>query len=130
MGAIFLAEHGLLTAAASLVEHGLQACGLSSFVKGLSCLVLRMWDLPRPGIQPTSPALAGRFLKTGPPGKSGPVSSNFTRKITRNPEFEIPFVYHMRYATCGSLVPQPGIETMPPALGAQSLNHQGCSPRI
>ena len=29
-----------------------------------------MWDLPRPGIKPVSPALAGRFLTTGPPGKS------------------------------------------------------------
>ena len=27
-------------------------------------------DLPRPGIKPMSPALAGRFLTTGPPGKS------------------------------------------------------------
>ena len=30
-----------------------------------------MWDLPRPGIKPMSPALAGRFLTTGPPGKPG-----------------------------------------------------------
>ena len=29
-----------------------------------------MWDLPAPGIGPMSPALAGRFLTTGPPGKS------------------------------------------------------------
>ena len=29
-----------------------------------------MWDLPRPGIEPMSPALAGGFLTTGPPGKS------------------------------------------------------------
>ena len=28
-----------------------------------------MWDLPGPGIEPMSPALAGRFLTTGPPGK-------------------------------------------------------------
>ena len=28
-----------------------------------------MWDLPAPGIGPMSPALAGRFLTTGPPGK-------------------------------------------------------------
>ena len=27
-------------------------------------------DLPRPGIKPMTPALAGRFLTTGPPGKS------------------------------------------------------------
>ena len=28
-----------------------------------------MWDLPRPGIELTCPALAGGFLTTGPPGK-------------------------------------------------------------
>ena len=28
-----------------------------------------MWNLPRPGIEPMSPALAGRFLTSGPPGK-------------------------------------------------------------
>ena len=28
-----------------------------------------MWDLPRPGLEPVSPALAGRFLNTAPPGK-------------------------------------------------------------
>ena len=30
-----------------------------------------MWDLPRPGLEPVSPALAGGFLTTAPPGKSG-----------------------------------------------------------
>ena len=29
-----------------------------------------MWDLPRPGLEPVSPALAGGFLTTEPPGKS------------------------------------------------------------
>ena len=28
-----------------------------------------MWDLPGPEIKPVSPALQGRFLTTGPPGK-------------------------------------------------------------
>ena len=28
-----------------------------------------MWDLPRPGLEPVSLALAGRFLTTAPPGK-------------------------------------------------------------
>ena len=34
-----------------------------------------MWDHPRPGIEPVSPALAGRFLTTAPPGK--PKQSHF-----------------------------------------------------
>ena len=29
-----------------------------------------MWDLPGPGLEPLSPALAGEFLTTVPPGKS------------------------------------------------------------
>ena len=29
-----------------------------------------MWDLPGPGLEPVSPALAGGFLTTMPPGKS------------------------------------------------------------
>ena len=28
-----------------------------------------MWNLPRPGLEPVSPALAGGFLTTAPPGK-------------------------------------------------------------
>ena len=28
-----------------------------------------MWDLPGPGIKPVSPALAGGFFTTEPPGK-------------------------------------------------------------
>ena len=33
-----------------------------------------MWDLPKPGIELVSPTLAGRFITTGPPGKSKPAS--------------------------------------------------------
>ena len=29
-----------------------------------------MWDLAGPGLEPVSPAWAGGFLTTGPPGKS------------------------------------------------------------
>ena len=37
---------------------------------GLSCPVACGILVPRPGIEPTSPALEGGFLTTGPPGKS------------------------------------------------------------
>ena len=37
-----------------------------------------MWNLPGPGLKPVSPELAGRFLTTGPPGKS----SNLNLKTT------------------------------------------------
>ena len=40
--------------------HRLSICGT------LALLLLGMWDLPGPGIEPVSPALAGRFLTNGP----------------------------------------------------------------
>ena len=47
----------------------LELAGFSSW--GTWAQVLHdMWDLPGPGIDPVSPALASRFLSTGPPGKS------------------------------------------------------------
>ena len=61
---------GPLTIVASLVaEHRLQTRKLSNC--GSRAQLLRgMWDLPRPGLEPVSPALAGRFSTTAPPGKS------------------------------------------------------------
>ena len=44
----------------------LQLVGSVVLASGLSCSV---WDLPRPGTEPRSPALADRFLTSGPPGK-------------------------------------------------------------
>ena len=41
-----------------------------------------MWDLPRPGLEPVSPALAGIFLTTALPGKPG--ISNLTKKTIAN----------------------------------------------
>ena len=68
-GPLFIAVHGPLTITASLVvEHRLQMRRLSSC--GSRVQLLRgMWDLPRPGLEPVSPALAGRFSTTVPPGK-------------------------------------------------------------
>ena len=66
---LFIAVCGPLTIPASLVvEHRLQTHRLSSC--GSRAQLLRgMWDLPRPGLEPMSPALAGRFSTTAPPGK-------------------------------------------------------------
>ena len=68
-GPLFIAVRGPLTIAASLVaEHRLQTRRLSSC--GSRAQLLRgMWDLPRPGLEPVSPASAGRFSTTAPPGK-------------------------------------------------------------
>ena len=52
----------LLIVVASLVEHGL--LGPQTWLPD------GMRNLPGPGIKPMSPAIADRFLTTGPPGKS------------------------------------------------------------
>ena len=71
-GPLFIAVRGPLIIAASLVaEHRLQTHRLSSC--GSRAQLLRgMWDLPRPGLEPASPALAGRLSTTAPPGKPSP----------------------------------------------------------
>ena len=68
-GPLFIAARGPLTIAASLVaKHKLQMRRLSN--RGSRAQLLRsMWDLPRPGLEPVCPALAGRFSTTAPPGK-------------------------------------------------------------
>ena len=69
-GPLFIVVRGPLTITASLVtEHRLQTRRLSNC--GSRAQLLRgMWDLPRPGLEPMSPALAGGFLTTAPPRKS------------------------------------------------------------
>ena len=85
---LFVAVHGLLIAVASrcgarglgawasvVVACGLRSCGSWALEHRLSScgsraqLLRGMWDLPGPGLKPMSPALAGRFLTTAPPGK-------------------------------------------------------------
>ena len=68
-GPLFIAVRGPLTIAGSLVvEHRLQTHRLSNY--GSRAQPLRgTWDPPRPGLEPVSPALAGRLSTTAPPGK-------------------------------------------------------------
>ena len=68
-GPLFIAVRGPLTIAASPVaEHRLQTRRLSNC--GSRAHLLRgMWDPPGQGLEPVSPALAGRFSTTAPPGK-------------------------------------------------------------
>ena len=88
-GLLFVAVCGLLIAVASrcrawalgtqasvVVARGLSSCGLRALEHRLSSCGAQaqflhgMWDIPGPGIESMSPALAGRFLTTAPPGKS------------------------------------------------------------
>ena len=84
---VFVAVHGLSLVAASGGYSSLRCVGFSlrwllllqstgSRHTGFSSCGARaslfhgMWDLPGPGFEPVSPALAGGFLTTVPPGKS------------------------------------------------------------
>ena len=68
-GPLLIAVRGPLTIAASLVaEHRLQTRRLSNCGSRAHSLC-GMWDLPTPGLEPVSPALAGGFSTTAPPGK-------------------------------------------------------------
>ena len=61
--------------ASVVVAHGRSSCGSWALERRLSScgarasLLRGMWDLPWPGLEPMSPALAGGFLTTVPPGK-------------------------------------------------------------
>ena len=68
-GPLFIAVRGpLIIAASPVAEHRLQTRRLSNC--GSRAQLLRgMWDLPRPGLEPVSPALAGGLPTTAPPGK-------------------------------------------------------------
>ena len=72
-------KQGLLSSCGARASHcgGFSCCGaqalghVGSVVVGCTGLVA-LWHVkfPRPGVEPMSPALAGGFLTTGPPGKS------------------------------------------------------------
>ena len=57
--------------ASPVVERGFQRAQVSSC--GADTLPIGTWNIPEPGMQPMSPALAGRFSTTEPPGKSSRV---------------------------------------------------------
>ena len=61
----------LLTVAHGLL--GMQAAVVAALRLGRcstwDLLLCGTWDLPRRGIEPMYPAMAGQFLTTGPPGK-------------------------------------------------------------
>ena len=55
-----------------IMSYRIFSCGARTLVVAhrVSCSKASGILLPRPGIEPVSPALEGRFLATGPPGKS------------------------------------------------------------
>ena len=77
---------GLSSCVSWAVEHRLSNCGTQAQ------LLHGMWDLPRSGIEPVSPALAGGFFTTEPPGKP----SHFFLRLTI-PSFGGATIYTFTY---------------------------------
>ena len=48
-----------------------------------------MWGPRGPGIEPVSPALAGRFLTTGPPGKPSALTLFQTQVLSSPKRWEV-----------------------------------------
>ena len=63
---------GLSSCGSRALEHRLSSCGAQA------SLLCGMWDLPGTGIKPMSPALAGGFSTTAPPGKPQHIIFNVT----------------------------------------------------
>ena len=63
LGCSLVAACGLRSFTSWALEHRLSSCDTQAF------LLHDMWDLPESGIEPMSPALAGGFFTTEPPGK-------------------------------------------------------------
>ena len=59
---------GFSSCGSGALECRLSSCGAWAYLLG------GMWNLPRPGLEPMSPELAGRFLTTAPSGKPCMVS--------------------------------------------------------
>ena len=70
---LFIQLHQVLVAACGIFHCGTRApedAGSVVAARRLSCPTACGILVPRPGIEPVSPALEGGFLPTGPPGKS------------------------------------------------------------
>ena len=74
-GSVVVAQGPQSVRASVVVARELSSCGSQGLERKLSScgtqaqLLCDMWDLPRPGFKPMSPASAGRFLTTAPRGK-------------------------------------------------------------
>ena len=101
-------EWRLLSGCSAWAPHcvGFLRCGSRALECGGFCgfstqayLPRGMWNLSGPGIEPMSPALQGRLLTTGPPGK--PLSYRFL-----NAEYTVMFcniMYPLLFCKCGAV---------------------------
>ena len=83
------------------LECRLSSCGTQAL------LLLGMWDLPKPGTEPVSPVLAGRFLTTGQPGKSKGTSLKAEDQGLGGGHSNLVQLVQARWARVESLCPEP-----------------------
>ena len=91
-----------------------------------------MWDLPGPGIEPVSPALAGGFLTTVPPGKSLSSISYLTIIHWTNKQFFFFFTFfffnfNFIFGCVGSSLPYMGFSLVVASGGYYTLQCMGFS---
>ena len=92
---LLLQSTGSRPAGSVVVAHGLSSCGARAQ------LLRSMWDLPRPGLEHVSPALAGGFLTTVPLGKSEKVlKANAYGWNLENTVLKWVFIFSPRPASC------------------------------
>ena len=112
---------GLSLSRPLVAEHRLQTRRLSNC--GSRAQPLRgTWDLPRPGLKPVSPALAGRLSTTTPPRKPYLFFKFFfmwifLKSLLNLLQYFFCFMFgFFGCEACGILAPRPGIKPAPPAL--------------
>ena len=99
--------------ASVVVARGLSSCDSQALERRLSScgtraqLLRGMWDPPRPGIEPASPALAGGFLTTVPPVKSLGILILIEKVLNKNQDilsrFFVKCTYQRLFSEAGVL---------------------------
>ena len=112
---------GLSLSRPLVAEHRLHTRRLSS-CGSRAQLLHGMWDPPRPGLEPASPALAGRFSTTAPPGK--PRCGPFLKSLLNLLQYCFCSVFwFFGCEACGNLSSPTRDRTHTPCIGRRSLNH-------
>ena len=115
--------------AAVVVARGLSSCGSRALECRLSScgaqaqLLRGMWDLPGPGLEPVSPALAGRFLTTVPPGKSWEGSKFDVYCVLINTKRPKSSQLHHKVQHLSHPLPAPYLSLIPPSSESSNLTN-------
>ena len=88
-GSVVVAR-GLSSCGSWAPEHRLSSCGTRA------SLLHGMWDLPGPGLEPMSPALAGGFLTAAPPGKPQ-VLLKYPLSVKHKVMFLVEFTFWLKF---------------------------------